>query len=447
MSLWNDLGYSDNPYSPRPIQGDAQGVTLLVGRDTELKRLTTYLRSSDTHPTLEGPNGVGKTSLAAVAGFSLKQEFAKGFSQQALIAIDEPFQLTQEDTTSSFKRKVLLKVAQAFIDNNVLLKSKGYNVPDSSSISQWLNSPLLSSLGGGITVFGVGGVNANHGSAANTSAGFNEDGFITTVLTWLKQCFPTNSSGGFICTIDNLELLETSKNARALLEGIRDEVLGVKGLRWILCGARGITRSVASSPRLQGVLADPILINPIKDEFVEELINTRLKEFKVSDNTSITVDSRGFGHLYMIGGRNLRNAMKYSEDFSFWASENDLITDDKEQRFAIIERWMKETAELYLSDTTGVGRKAWEVFEQLALTGENISPSQFEEFGFDSNQAMRPHLRSLEEANLIESAIDDTDNRRKTIGISSRGWIVKYIRTKPATQNNLSEVEPAATEK
>ena len=435
MSLWNDLGYSDNPYSPRPIQGDEQGVTLLVGRDIELKRLTTYLRSSDTHPTLEGPNGVGKTSLAAVAGFSLKKEFAENTSQQALIPIDEPFQLTQEDTTYSFKRKVLLKVAQAFIDNNELLKSRGYNVPDSSSISQWLNSPILSSLGGGVNIFGLAGVSANQGSAANTSAGFNEDGFITTVLTWLKQCFPTNSSGGFICTIDNLELLETSKNARALLEGIRDEILGVKGLRWVLCGARGITRSVASSPRLQGFLADPIPINPIRDEFVEKLITTRLDEFKISKTTSITVDAKGFDHLYKIGGRNLRNAMKYSEDFSFWASEHNLIFDDAEKRFEIIERWMKETAELYLSDTTGVRGKAWEVFEQLALTGENISPSQYEEFGFDSNQAMRQHLKSLEEANLIESAIDDTDNRRKTIGISSRGWIVKYIRTTTTTQN------------
>ena len=431
MSLWNDLGYSDNPYSPRPIQGDEQGAKLRVGRDTELKRLTTYLRSSDTHPTLEGPNGVGKTSLAAVAGVSLKRDFVTANSQQALIPIDEPFQLTQEDTTSSFKRKVLLKVAQAFIDNNTLLKSRGYDVPDSSSISQWLNSPTFSSFGGGINVFGFAGANASQGTAANTSAGFNEDGFITTVLTWLKQCFPTNSSGGFICTIDNLELLETSKNARALLEGIRDEVLGVKGLRWVLCGARGITRSVASSPRLQGVLADPILINPIKEEFVENLITTRLEVFQVSATTAITVDPRGFGHLYSIGGRNLRNAMKYSEDFSFWASEQNLISDDPDTRFEIIERWMRDTAELYLSDTTGVGRKAWEVFEQLAITGENISPSQYEEFGFDSNQAMRPHLRSLEEANLIESAIDDTDNRRKTIGISSRGWIVNYIRSTP----------------
>ncbi|PZW95272.1 hypothetical protein DFS28_10782 [Pseudomonas sp. 478] len=429
MSVWNELGFSDNPYSPRPIQGDEQGIRLLVGRNKELKRLLTYLRSSDTHPTLEGPNGVGKTSLVSVSGYILKQNFVIGTSQQALLPISEPFQLTPDDSTASFKRRVLFRVAQAFIDNNESLKARGYNVPDVAQINAWLNSPIISSIGGGVTVFGLGGVNGASGNASNTSAGFSEDGFVTTVLTWLRNCFPTSASGGFVCTIDNLELLQTSKSARALLEGIRDEVLGVRGLRWVLCGARGITRSVASSPRLQGVLAEPILIDPIKEEFIEELITERLNVFKIVDDATIPVGPRGFAHLYAIGGRNLRNAMKYSEDFCIWAVEKEHIDKDADGLYALIEAWMAELAEQYNHDTTGVGGRAWGVFEKLATLGGSISPSQYEEFGFESNQAMRPHLRDLEEANLIESAIDETDKRRKTIGITSRGWIVNYKRS------------------
>ncbi|WAD26470.1 hypothetical protein OS670_19030 [Pseudomonadaceae bacterium T75] len=428
MSLWNDLGFTDNPYSPRPIQGNEQGVKLLIGRERELSRLKTYLRSSDTHPTVEGPNGVGKTSLVAVAGFLLQQDFLESRSQQALLPIPEPFQLTAEDTTSSFKRKVLLRVAQAFLDNHQKFKERGLNIPDIARIDQWLNTPTFNSIGGGVTS-PLGGATATHGTNANTSSGFNEDGFITTVLTWLRECFPTNAAGGFICTIDNLELLETSKNARALLEGIRDEVLGVKGLRWVLCGARGITRSVASSPRLQGVLAEPLIINPIAEDQIEHLISERLGVFALSSDATVTVDSEGFAHLYRVGGSNLRNAMKYSEDFSFWAVEHGLLDRVKESPSHLIESWMIELAELYEDDTKGVGGRAWEVFEKLALVGGSTSPSQYEEFGFESNQAMRPHLRSLEDANLIESAVDETDNRRKTIGITSRGWIVNYKRT------------------
>lgn len=156
MSLWNELGFTDNPYSPRPIQGDEQGAKLLVGRDRVLGRLKTLLKSSDTHPTLEGPNGVGKTSLVSVAGYLLKNDFDQGTSQQALLPLSEPFQLTQDDTAASFKRRVLFRVAQAFIDNHASLKARGFNVPDVNEVSAWLNSPVLNSAGGGINLYGIG---------------------------------------------------------------------------------------------------------------------------------------------------------------------------------------------------------------------------------------------------------------------------------------------------
>ena len=39
---------------------------------------------------------------------------------------------------------------------------------------------------------------------------------------------------------------------------------------------------------------------------------------------------------------------------------------------------------------------------------------------------MRPHVRALEEANLVHSLIDETDHRRKTISVTPRGWLVQY---------------------
>ncbi len=162
---------------------------------------------------------------------------------------------------------------------------------------------------------------------------------------------------------------------------------------------------------------------------MEALITTRLEVYAIDESAKIPVDARGFAHFYNIGGRSLRNAMKYSEDFSFWASEGGLFGGSGEVTYQEIESWMAGISRNYLEDTTGVGGRAWDVFEKLASMGGSISPSQYEEFGFESNQAMRPHLRALEEANLIESAIDDTDSRRKTISVSSRGWIVNYQRT------------------
>ncbi len=84
-SIWPDFGFRVSPYATTPIPATAEGEQLLVGRDTELRRLKLMLGSSVLHPTVEGDNGAGKTSLVAVAGFQLFKEFKYGRTAQALI--------------------------------------------------------------------------------------------------------------------------------------------------------------------------------------------------------------------------------------------------------------------------------------------------------------------------------------------------------------------------
>jgi DNA-binding MarR family transcriptional regulator len=43
--------------------------------------------------------------------------------------------------------------------------------------------------------------------------------------------------------------------------------------------------------------------------------------------------------------------------------------------------------------------------------------------------AMRPHVKDLEEANLVISSVLDDDQRRKHIALTSRGWLVHYQRS------------------
>jgi len=197
----------------------------------------------------------------------------------------------------------------------------------------------------------------------------------------------------------------------------------------VLCGARGIIRSTAASPRLQGVLADPQIIRPIDDEYVQPLIEARINAFAINNEATPPVDSTGFGHLYRVGNKNLRNAMKFSEDFVIWAAQHDLANSSPSENFKLLESWMAEIADQHLADASSVGNRAWKVFDRLIEIGGSTSPSDFAEFGFESLPAMRRHLRDLEESNLIESAIDETDNRRKTISVTSAGWIVNYSRS------------------
>ena len=89
MSLWSDLNFRRNPYTVAPLPATEEGERLLVGRDRELAQLAMMLSSSTTHPTIEGENGVGKTSLVAVAGYRTKRSFVGGSITQLLIPLPD----------------------------------------------------------------------------------------------------------------------------------------------------------------------------------------------------------------------------------------------------------------------------------------------------------------------------------------------------------------------
>lgn len=265
LSIWTDHGFSQSPYGTDPIPGTEEGERLLVGRDLELKRLAVRLTSSALHPTIEGDNGVGKTSLVSVAGYQLQRAFAKDESGQAILPLSKTFQLNAKSFAPALLRDVFYEVAHSFIEHHDLLKRRGFDVPNTDTVSRWLDSPVFATGGLGAQVVGIGG-NVTRGSSPNTSIGFAESGFSATISQWLRTCFPTRQAGGFLCVIDNLELLETSQAARTLLESMRDVVLSRQGLLWVLCGARGIVRTGASTPRLEGRLAEPMELKPVSDE-------------------------------------------------------------------------------------------------------------------------------------------------------------------------------------
>ena len=252
--------------------------------------------------------------------------------------------------------------------------------------------------------------------------------------------FPPGRMAGSFVFWTIFELLQTHQAARDLLEALRDSAFNRPGLRWVLRGARGIMRGAASSSRLQGVLAEPMELEPLEDVYVPEVIARRLDAFRVDPRAYAPVEADGFLHLYEVGNTNLRNALKYCEDYALWVGlDVDPWPEEPTDKRELLEVWMADTAEKYLEATRGVGGRAWAVFDGIIMRSGSISPSDFADFGFDSPQAMRGRMRALEDAVLVESSVDETDRRRRLIEITSRGWIVNYHRSGYKTPRQLSE--------
>ncbi|MEU8512633.1 hypothetical protein AB0C76_13730 [Kitasatospora sp. NPDC048722] len=424
MSLWNQIGYSANPYAVSPLGSNEEGSELIVGRDKELRKLTIQLRSTDTHPTIEGENGSGKTSLVAVAAYRAEKEYRNGVQKQLLLAIPDLVQMTSD--VAEFERSAYFAIAKAYVSNAQKLDDLGFEVVDASELKKWLEAPFIYGGGGGVSAAGFGG-NFTRSVAANTSQGFTEAGFRQLVKICLETTFPTREHGAFVGVIDNIELLRTSAEARRVLESVRDGVLSLPGIRWVLCGAKGIVRSVVSSPRLSGRIGRPIDLQPVLDADVPELVRRRLSHFATRPDPDAPVGPEEFAHLYKISNMNLRNSFKHAQDFAVWLDEEDNLAAPPGEKKELLERWIEITASEY-AVASPLQPMQWTLFDKIIAAGGVMAPGDYEAFGFNSAQAMRFHLQRLEEANLIDSAIDEDDQRRKTISVTSNGWLVNYHR-------------------
>jgi DNA-binding MarR family transcriptional regulator len=387
--------------------------------------------------TVEGLNGVGKTSLVNVAAYKAYKKHLDDWNNPLLIPCNRTFQLRPDHISEDFIDEVIMAVAQTLIDR---AKDLG-NSTKTGAIDKWLNSPQLQTIQGSLSILGNGG-GVGKSSETNTSQGFHRSGFRKEILRWLLELFPDHQSGGVICTIDNLELLQTSEMARKLLEQLRDELLILPGLRWVLCGAVGIVLGTASSPRLEGFLHTPIEIGGVDEALATAILHSRIETFAGSQKQPyLPIISQDFEKLYDILNKNLRSVLGRTDNYCQWVADKNLPEYDSEKR-VLFDEWLTiESGNAYKSVFSQLRPRAWQVFEHAVTLNGVFSPSDYEDFGFNKVQAMRPQVKDLEDAGLLVSTQDEGDKRRKTIEILPKGWLVNYWLLKEKQSNQQLKLE------
>ncbi|WP_133066240.1 MarR family winged helix-turn-helix transcriptional regulator [Acidovorax kalamii] len=423
--FYKQWGFLDNPFSPMPLSGDAFGSQLLIGRDVELNSVLFRLKSGGEAICLDGPVGVGKTSLANVAAFRAEQDFASDSNANPLLLLcRKPFQISTKQSPEELRFHILTEVAQTLIEKAAFYKSRG-SMSSLKGIDSWLNNPMLSQVEGQILGFGLGG-----SSQPNESQGFRDSGFTKLITQWLETVFPDRTTGGVICVIDNLELLETSEAARKTIESLRDTLFTICGIRWVLCGAHGIIHSVVESPRLVGYLGQPITVKRLRLQQAQAVFDARVSTFKdhTSRNQYLPLLADDFHNLYMILGENLRQALASAQAYCLHVAEQGNYPEDDEAKKQRFETWLRSNALATKSSLeTHVGKKALELLRNVILnmSGE-FNPSDFSALGFNSIPALRPHVKSLEDFGLVEATRDETDQRRRTITVTGKGWLMHW---------------------
>ena len=324
MNIYQEWNFKDNPFKTSPLPSEIEGDTLITGRESEITQLTRRIYNQPQIPTLEGLNGIGKTSIINVSIFRAFRQYLYNRDKSALfIPCISSFQLKTDKKADDFIDEVLIEVAQTLIKNKKDLKILKVSLPENiEEIDKWLNSPFTKSTQGSV---GIATVQFGGGQTVetNTSRGFEKSGFRRAIKNWLKEIFPKENSGGVVCVIDNLELLEKSKSARKIVEELRDSLFSIQGIRLIMCGSLGIVSSIVSSPRLEGFLHDPIEVGNILKMYLAELYDKRVQAYALNEHYYLPITKQSFSFLYDVLKWNIRNTLKYANDYCTWVADKE----------------------------------------------------------------------------------------------------------------------------
>ena len=315
---YEDWGFRSNPFETTSLSPTKDGSDLLVGREEEVRKLQKRLTNSSKFTTVEGLNGVGKTSLVNVAVY---RKFLEGLNGNGglLVPCNRVFQLSADINVERFREKVLYAVAQTLFGAEDHLPIPSGETRDSRlrELKAWISSPFIRSFSAGLSGV-VAGLSKNTGSS-----GFSENGVFIEIENILERLARENVF--VVCTLDNLELLETSEAARKTLEQFRDPILNIVGLRWVLCGALGIMYGVASSARLSGYMQKPLQIDDLERKFASETYRKRVEAYSISATSVLPLSEENFARLFQVFRGNLREVLSSADEFCTYASD---IQDD-----------------------------------------------------------------------------------------------------------------------
>lgn len=428
FSIWPAFGFSANPYSQDTLSADDTGDLLLVGRDAESNEMQRLVGTEGSFPTLEGPIGVGKSSLLEVTAYRMRRACLEAKQGELYIPAVARFQPSSD--LEALEAEIYRVLAQTLIRYAADFEVAGLFRPDVEELNKWLNSSKYSSWQGGGGALGFQ-ANTGAGEEGNTGEGYTKSGFPTAIRHLLATAFG-EQRGGIVCILDNLELVETVGAARTTLDHLRDRVFNLPNVRWVLTGSRGIV-SRARTERLSGIFQAPMRLKPLEDASTVDAIQRRITVFG-SDSSHPPVTPAGFAFLYAALNSNLREALSTSQQFAQWVHEEYIASGERVPEPAelddLLEVWLFERANNAYGDASRVQPRNWRFFSDLCDAGGRANASEWLSFDFTTQQQYGSAVTQLADANLVVRETDPEDATRKVYVVTALGRLVYFFRAR-----------------
>jgi hypothetical protein len=205
---------------------------------------------------------------------------------------------------------------------------------------------------------------------------------------------------------------------------------------------------LASTPRLHGYLHTPIEIGDVDHGISGSILRSRAEAYKIRDDAYLPLSPSDFALLYSVLKGNIRDSLSEADNFCNWVADQGEEFTDEKARHQQFDVWLRqECGERLHAAESIMSARPWQLFDDIIISGGQCSPGAYKDFGFETPQAMRFQVLTLEAANLVKSVRNEEDNRRKTILVTSSGWMVEYAKQcSPGPLFSKSTTLPSAQE-
>lgn len=293
---WEPLGFRNDPFKKEPIS--EYTLELYTGNNEEIDKAFFALNTDNAVMVIDGERGVGTTSFANYVRFSKSKE-KKYFTPISEIKVEPSW---NADTLMA-----------AVVGN--IVKSLEINYPDivkfeptfleAKSVVNQITEKYKSF---GFSGFGFGG---NYGdSASRTQPMLMPTPMIADHLEALsKLCVEKlNYQYGVLIQLNNLDV-GTVQKEESLIEllNIMRDYFQMPRTNWMLVGDQHLRRFIAQKiDRLDDIISTEISIVPLSMHDYFNLIDKRVKCFRVSDRIEMPVDKDVWKYLFQVTKGRLR---------------------------------------------------------------------------------------------------------------------------------------------
>jgi len=410
-SLWDRLGFSQNPYFTTPIEVSDDGRHLFVGRSQEIRRLIAKWDEPNGAITVVGGNiGTGKTSFLNVCQYlSLMgiRDFQLTYDPPYLMPSYSKVQLEtgQED------QDLLLRVLRAAAESIKRACSViGEPVPDAvEEVLQWLDSLTGSStsttgggLSGGVAGYSTGiSFSRSQGAGARASGDISRDSLVAALSRLAAAVRTVREYRGIIVAINNIEMVDTTQVVE-LLNRFRDTLFAVEGVWWVLIGQRGLYDLIeAEAPRVaQRIKGTETTLDGLSWEDFHLAIQARAEQFRTRPDAVAPVGDALLRALFDASNGEIRYVFKMADDIVTDAlAANPGSTNVPP---AMAESMLRDAVQSQL-DRLALTERQRRVL-RLMTEQRGVRPMQYKDYGFQNAPHFIQTLHPLQEKGLVSKS-------------------------------------------